>query len=321
MGFRVLVLILVAAVPAATAQGKPYENDSFGFSLVVPEGWVVIDAAKVKRMAKSHPQLQRMSRGLDFSKVAMCAARPVQGRFAANFNVARAEERVPVTAEGKAKYRRYMNRELAKRGIRLENLEVDYREVSGTRCLRGVYQFRMPGRYGLMVKQMQVFHPVGGTTLVLTFSADVDGFEDEMPLFDGVLESFRAEESLATFWLGLARSVRWTLIGGAIGLVVCLLRWFMNRPMGSQRRPKSLTSEYTPFGGTYSSLAEDSPLIPDTPDFTPAPPDEQRADPLPESLAEEGEAHPQVRSRYEPPPWEDAENAELLAREKAARKG
>ena len=65
----------ILALSAAPVQAEEYTS-SRGFSMTIPDGWILVDADRAAEALKQCPRLSRLAEGLDFNRVAMCAAKP-----------------------------------------------------------------------------------------------------------------------------------------------------------------------------------------------------------------------------------------------------
>ena len=302
------LLLLVPILPAAAQDRAEVYVSEKGFSIQVPPGWLRIDKETVQGMLRQDRDLARITRGMNFDRIALCAVRPAAGDFAWNFNVLVAPDRIPVTEVGKEKLARMLKAQFAARRVNLEGFQASFAEFNGVKGIRLDYSWSHP-RSDLVVRQIQAAVPVGGRTVILTCSADEYGFAAAEPVFQEVLESLEVNSGLADLWFGLPRAVRYGLIGGLVGLVMALGKKLLGgparpiSPLAAESYDSPFAEAYCPAGALSDRDARPEVIRSQGCQGAGGAPGGLYAGARAGGSRADGEERPSLSS-YEPPPWE-----------------
>ena len=183
-------LALVAASPSASLAGEYI--DSSGFSLNYPAAWTVV--SKQGDLWERTPQETKnwiAKNKIDLSKVSMVLLGPSHGDFRENLNVVVAQEGIPVNDEAIAEMTGSVKQHYEAMGLRLEKFDGHIGEVGAGKAIVLNYETRLPAA-ALVVRQQQVYLPLGNKTYIITSSAKASTFDAYLPVFESVVMSFRA---------------------------------------------------------------------------------------------------------------------------------
>ena len=240
-----MCLISVTVVGAAEYTGPE------GFSLTYPDEWVVFskhqqEAARLE----ARKMLDNMDK-VDLSGIAVMIARPNDGVFAENINVAVGAGGAEVSSLLEQQYVKGIKEELGRMGLSPINIRSERITVGNRKAISVHSDLNFPGLPERM-HQWQVIIPTGNKTCVLTCSALVSDFDEVEPLFAEIVNSMRVKGGLLD---GVSVPVRLGIIGGLLGGfggVIIALIWILSRKKNSAAYADGLYPREPAAGNPFS---------------------------------------------------------------------
>ncbi len=192
---RVKDRIILAVLPFLAVTGAALAGeyiDSSGFSLNYPAGWTVV-SKQGDLWERTQQEMKNWiaKNKIDLSKVSMVLLGPSHGDFRENLNVVVAQEGIPVNDEALVEMTGSVKQHYEAMGLRLEKFDGHIGEVGAGKAIVLNYETRLPAA-ALVVRQQQVYLPLGNTTYIITSSAKASTFNAYLPVFESVVMSFRA---------------------------------------------------------------------------------------------------------------------------------
>jgi hypothetical protein len=221
---RLLIVGLIMLAGGEFTCAGDYSDPS-GFSLTVPDGWVVVNRGASMQPDQALPPEFKdwmAKNNFDLNQVKVELVRQEAKVPLESVNVAVDQRQISINDRAVENLKDTLVKGYAEIGMTLKNLQSKIGKIGARDAIIMEYQTQMRGIPDLL-RQKQVVIPGGGKTFTITCSAPDDSFDQHRPAFDQVLASFQAPPPLTA---GFDWGSNPGLVGGIVGGLAVLI-WKM----------------------------------------------------------------------------------------------